>query len=341
MSTNAEWTLHGRIRTACQQALPSDEEVRYAIYAELLGIRPPLRGRRGRALAITQSHVWVLRVGNGWTGICQLWPAILTRPKEVLAELPRETPIGPLRFAFFHGRTRVNGERLRIPRRFWSDVAAADSELVRLAETSEKIFELPQGPLSDHSSARVRGRVAEFGIPEGWTQSTPEEVAAQQREEQIRAMRAGEDDFTTICATLYRPEFIQQQPYVIRVLEVPMQPVAFQPAQWAAGIAHASGLSLTGPVVSIRFGEAVAYVWHLQGLVPGAELGRPAHSPTAIHRAEMWAELPEGLMKILLIAPLERASEGLDALYTFLSSWRWVGASENPGASERSTVPES
>jgi hypothetical protein len=81
-------------------------------------------------IVVTRDYVWVIRVGIGWTNAGRLGFPLLTPPKEVLAQLPRETRIGPInRVGWGWGRTTINGERIFIAPRYLKDVEAADSEL--------------------------------------------------------------------------------------------------------------------------------------------------------------------------------------------------------------------
>jgi hypothetical protein len=53
----------------------------------------------------------------------------LAAPKGIIAKLPRDTRIGPVSSGLMWGRATINGERVWIPRKYFKDVEAADSEL--------------------------------------------------------------------------------------------------------------------------------------------------------------------------------------------------------------------
>jgi hypothetical protein len=124
-------TIRQRMAISCQTILPAGEEITYAIYCQrrspyFLGIS--FRSRQPRVVVITRAHVWLIRVGMTWAGVAYGIVPFMTPPKGVLAQLPRETRIGPLR-GWLWGRTPIGGERVWIPRKFFSDVEAADKEL--------------------------------------------------------------------------------------------------------------------------------------------------------------------------------------------------------------------
>jgi hypothetical protein len=188
--------------------------------------------------------------------------------------------------------------------------------------------DLPTGPLAHRSSVAINGRAAEYGVPEGWAESTPEELAEQQAEENERARRAAQGDGAQIYAATYRPDVIGQQPYVIRVFDWPRGTLPkFDPETWADGMARAIGFARAGGVMPVRFGDGVGYVWYLEGTMEGAELGRPDWGSVVIRRHEMFA--PSTRMVVRQVAPAERANEAIDALNTFLSSWRWTSTARS------------
>jgi hypothetical protein len=120
--------LRQRLARMCRLILPDEEgqTIDYVMYGQV--------NRRGlnhrpRMIVVTRNHVWVIRVGRGWEGAGTIIGLpLLTPPKEVLAQLPRETHIGPLDS---RGRTTINGESILIARRYRRDVEAADSATAR------------------------------------------------------------------------------------------------------------------------------------------------------------------------------------------------------------------
>ena len=141
--------LRQRLERMCQLALPAEEAgaIRYVIYGQrrpwcygpgrLCFYPLPFRLPGPRMIVVTEQHVWVIRVGLGWINAgMPLGMPLLTPPKEVLAQLPRETLIGPVekqRWLAGWGRTTINGERILIAPRYLPDVEAADAEVADLA----------------------------------------------------------------------------------------------------------------------------------------------------------------------------------------------------------------
>jgi hypothetical protein len=149
VETYSLWKLlRQRLARMCQLALPAEEAgaIRYVMY----GQRRPwcygpgrlyfypffFRFPGPRMIVVTEQHVWVIRVGLGWINAgMPLGMPVLTPPKEVLAQLPRETLIGPVdkqRWLAGWGRTTINGERILIAPRYLPDVEAADAEVADL-----------------------------------------------------------------------------------------------------------------------------------------------------------------------------------------------------------------
>jgi hypothetical protein len=88
-------------------------------------------------IVVTRHHVWIIRVGIGWVNAGLLGFPLLTPPKEVLAQLPRDTRIGPVERVWGGwdwrrwGRATINGERIFVAPRYLKDVEAADSEIIK------------------------------------------------------------------------------------------------------------------------------------------------------------------------------------------------------------------
>lgn len=137
--------LRQRLARMCQLALPAEEAtaIRYVMYGQR---RPScygpgrlcfypfaFRSPGPRMIVVTEQQVWVIRVGLGWINAGMPWGLpFLTPPKEVLAQLPRETLIGPVekqRWRAGWGRTTIDGERILIAPRYFPDVEAADAEV--------------------------------------------------------------------------------------------------------------------------------------------------------------------------------------------------------------------
>jgi hypothetical protein len=136
--------LRQRLARMCQLVLPDEEAqtIRYVMYGQRRVLRPllsffPFRSLGPRMIVVTDNHVWVIRVWITWIGAgTVLGLPFLTPPRDVIARLPRETRIGPvrrvgrgLRDARRWGRTTIGGEEISIAPRYLLDVEAADSEV--------------------------------------------------------------------------------------------------------------------------------------------------------------------------------------------------------------------
>jgi len=75
--------------------------------------------QRPRIVAVTDSHIHVL--ATPW-----LMP---TRPKRLIATLPRDGHIGPVS-GLLWARVQIGDERIWVRQRFHKDITAADAELV-------------------------------------------------------------------------------------------------------------------------------------------------------------------------------------------------------------------
>ena len=119
-SVGMEEKLRGRV----EQHVEPGEAIEQVLLAQG-GIPPSLSvfgGRLGtllvhrRIVAVTDRAVLVLEAD--WNG---------TKPKRVLARLPRETRSGPVNGAW--AKTTLGGERLYVNRKFHGAVTAADARI--------------------------------------------------------------------------------------------------------------------------------------------------------------------------------------------------------------------
>lgn len=137
--------LRQRLARMCRLVLPADEgrTIRYVMYGQrhiqglplLFFFRPP----GPRMIVVTQNYVYVIRVGVGWINAGSVVGLpFLTPPKQVIAQLPRETCIGPVSPAGRSwisgdwrrwGKTTIGGEEIFIAPRYLRDVEAVDSEV--------------------------------------------------------------------------------------------------------------------------------------------------------------------------------------------------------------------
>jgi hypothetical protein len=115
--------LRDKMRASAQQYLAPGEEIQQVIgaqtasqYVAALGSVFVFLGlNRYRILAVTSQRILVLDAGK----------MSMAKAKGVVAEVPRTTPLGQ-GTGVWHVLP-LNGEKLRIHRRFYKDMAAADS----------------------------------------------------------------------------------------------------------------------------------------------------------------------------------------------------------------------
>jgi hypothetical protein len=164
--------------------------------------------------------------------------------------------------------------------------------------------ELPAGEVSGSTAIDVLGRQSEIGIPSGWAARDATELANM----------PGNEAGVAVCAALYRPDADPGLVYSLQVLtlrgsvqEVQKNP---DPALWLLRTEQQTGLRAVAPAVCVRLGAEPAYLWHLAGSMGGAAVGRPHESLVEIRSSELWCPLPDGMAKILLVAPPERVREG-------------------------------
>ena len=118
--------LREKLRERVDPFLRPGEQVEQAFLAQaglspwmnMLGALWVLLFAKPRIVAVTNQRIIVLRAGK-WLG---------TKPKDIVAELPRQTPMGPLRGRLW-GKTHIAGEEVWIHKRFHKDVEAADAAL--------------------------------------------------------------------------------------------------------------------------------------------------------------------------------------------------------------------
>ena len=121
-----------RMATRCEPLLPVNEQIIYIIYCQRCSpYTMALRSVQPRVIAVTQDHVWIIRVGSTWVfvGSGVGVASFLAPPKGIIAQLPRDTRIGPVSGGLMWGRATINGERVWIPRKYFRDIEAADNDL--------------------------------------------------------------------------------------------------------------------------------------------------------------------------------------------------------------------
>jgi hypothetical protein len=77
-------------------------------------------------------------------------------------------------------------------------------------------------------------------------------------------------------------------------------------------------------VTPVSLDGVAGWLWHLQGVAPGALFGRPQVATMDVHCSELWVSVDAfTVIKMLLTAPRARAHEAADGLSSVISSWRW------------------
>lgn len=174
------------------------------------------------------------------------------------------------------------------------------------------------GPSGADTSLTIANRTARLGVPIGWEQRTPAELAA---------ISATEADNGRVAAQLYRSTAEPQEVYGINVSSVTAPEGFLEPKrllQLVLSVEQDIGLRAVSRVDRVSFGADVAWLWRLEGTVPGRLLGRPDQHNVSVHCAELWAPVDaRTALKILLTAPLDDAQAATDAFNTVVSSWRW------------------
>ncbi len=165
---------------------------------------------------------------------------------------------------------------------------------------------------------RIRNRYASFDIPQGWSERTGVELSA---------IQALEGDVSTVHSQLYRindPNFI----YALTILSaaIPAWTLTRQNIpQMLLAVEQHTGMRAVSDVTPVSIDGDAGWLWHLQGVVPGALFGRPQLATMDVHCSEIWASLDSSTaMKILLTAPRASASEAADGLMSMISSWQWT-----------------
>jgi hypothetical protein len=183
-----------------------------------------------------------------------------------------------------------------------------------------QVYQLPTGQVSCEQTVMVNGHCGRFGIPLGWELRDAAELAQMQGNEPLVG--------TTVCAALYRPDTDPQSVYSIQVLGMQARSQwlqqQFDPELWLLKTERQTGLRLVGRIVKVSFAGGIAYLWHLSGLMAGSALGRPEQAPFEVRSSELLFPLGGGMLKLLLVAPAEKGTEGYEALCALLGSWTWV-----------------
>ncbi|HEV2974170.1 MAG TPA: toll/interleukin-1 receptor domain-containing protein [Solirubrobacteraceae bacterium] len=170
---------------------------------------------------------------------------------------------------------------------------------------------------NEHASVRIGNRYASFDIPHGWAERTGVELSA---------IQAIEGDLGTVHSQLYRinnPDLI----YALTIMSTDM-PASMLTSKNIPKLVHSSeqhtGLRAGSDVTPVSLDGAAGWLWHLQGVVPGALFDRPQVATMDVQCSEMWVPIDASTaIKMLLTAPRASAREAADELSSVILSWQW------------------
>ncbi len=175
----------------------------------------------------------------------------------------------------------------------------------------------PDDPSTEHASVRIGSRYASFDVPHRWAERTGVEISA---------IQAIEGNVGTVHSQLYRfnnPDLI----YALTIMSTAMPASILTPeniSQLVLSAEQHTGLRAVSDVTPVSLDEAAGWLWHLQGVVPGALFGRPQVATMDVHCSEMWVSVDTSTaIKMLLTAPRGSAREATDGLSSVISSWQW------------------
>jgi TIR domain len=197
-----------------------------------------------------------------------------------------------------------------------------DYEFERLvhacASIRAKSDDHPEDPPPERASLRVGIRHARFDIPQGWVAQSAAKVAE---------IQATEGDQATVHAALHHPGSSPELIYALTIWSTAMPASMLTseniPQMVLAAEQH-TGLRGVSDVTPVSLDGAAGWLWHLQGVVPGALFGRPQVATMDVHCSEMWASVDAfTAIKMLLTAPRASAHEAADGLATVVFSWQW------------------
>jgi hypothetical protein len=174
------------------------------------------------------------------------------------------------------------------------------------------------GPAPERASLRIGVRHARFDVPDGW---------AAQSAAKLAEIQVTEGDESTIHAALHRtgtdPELIYSM--TIKSFAVPASALASENIpQLVRSVEKHTGMRSVSDLTPVSLDGLAGWLWHLQGVVSGALLGRPHVATFDIHCAEVLAPVDAfTTIKMLLTAPRASAHEAADALARVILSWQW------------------
>jgi hypothetical protein len=181
-----------------------------------------------------------------------------------------------------------------------------------------EVHSVATGPTGGDASLTIANRTARLGIPAGWEERTPAELAA---------ISVTEADNGRVATQLYRSTAEPQEVYSITVSGAAAPAGVSEPKRLlrlVLEVEQGIGLRSVSRITRVPFGTDVAWLWHLEGTVPGRLLGRPDQHNIAVHCAELWAPVDaRTAVKVLLTAPRDEAQAATEAFDTVVSSWRW------------------
>jgi hypothetical protein len=176
----------------------------------------------------------------------------------------------------------------------------------------------PGDPAPKRVSLRIGIRHARFDIPHGWVAQSAAKVSE---------IQATEGDQPTVHAALHHPGASPELIYALTIWSTATPASMLTPEnipQLVLSAEQHTGLRAVSDVTPVSLDGAAGWLWHLQGVVPGALFGRPQVATMDVHCSEVWASVDAfTAIKMLLTAPRASAHEAADGLSSVILSWQW------------------
>jgi hypothetical protein len=176
----------------------------------------------------------------------------------------------------------------------------------------------PGDPAPERVALRIGVRHARFDVPHGWEAQSAAKISE---------IQGTEGDQATVHAALHHPGASPELIYALTIWSAAMPASMLAPeniSQLVLAAEQHTGLNRVSDVIPVSLDGAAGWLWHLQGVVPGALFGRPQVATMDVHCSEMWASVDAfTAIKMLLTAPRAIAHEAADGLSSVIFSWQW------------------
>jgi hypothetical protein len=172
-------------------------------------------------------------------------------------------------------------------------------------------YEVPVGAIAGSLPLEVRGRPASACLPEGWRAwSAPEMVLLPVQGDRRHHL------------VMDGPDVGADRIFRLGMMTLPLTP-PFDLLSTVLECERRYTLPIASRVVSLNFAGTPAYLWHVQGRVPGRILGKQ-EDLVPLHLSEMQSPIGRYVVQFTVIAPVERARDAVAAMHTVIGSWRWL-----------------